>query len=319
MVTVIQRFFGIFIFTTLLLFFWVSSAHALTLTPVKSELAGDPGQTIRGEVEVYNEQNELKTFYVSYENFEPSGEDGSPKFIGGGTGLATWIVSETQVTLAPGEKEIIPYTITIPNEAEAGGYFGAVFFGGQNPDIKNGGEVSVGGKLGTLILLSVRGDIPEAAGLSDFGTGDGKRVYTQLPIGFSYRVTNGGADRIVPVGDVQITNTFGLTSVSIPLNENGGSVLPGSARRFQFAWSGVGAADSFIGTVEQQWNDLHIGWYTAHIRVVWGAEDTQAVARYDFFMFPWQLVLVIAGVLVFALVILRKYNSWIVSRAQKGS
>ncbi len=299
--------------------FQTTEVHALTISPVKAELSGDPGQVIRAEVELLNEQNEPKTFYVSYENFEPSGEDGSPKFIGGGSGLATWLSSETAVTLSPNEKKVVPYTVTIPKEAEAGGYFGAVFFGGQNPNATDGGEISVGGKLGTLILLRVRGDIPEDAGLSDFMIQEGRRFFSELPVSFTYRVTNDGGDRIVPSGDIKVTNTFGMTSVTLALNETAGSILPASARRFNSVWGTQSKPAGFFGTAKRQWNDLHFGWYTAHARVAWGEENTYAVARYDFFMIPWQLTTIAVLILAVFLSLVRKYNSWIVSRAQKGS
>lgn len=302
------------------LFFLVPQqyAHALTLSPVKAELSGDPGQTINAEVELYNEQAEPKTFYTSFENFEPSGEDGSPKFVGGRTGLATWLQAGTVVTLEPGERKVVPYTVTIPSSAEPGGYFAAVFFGGQNPEVTEGGEVSVGGKLGTLILLRVRGDIVENAGLTDFMTAEGKRFFAGLPIDFTYRITNSGADRIVPTGDIRITNTFGMTAETLVVNEKAGSILPNSARRFQASWGGIPAQGSFFEAVKLQWENLRFGWYTAHARVVWGEENTQAAARYDFFIIPWQLSIVSVLILGLLVLLLRKYNSWIVSRAQKN-
>ncbi len=301
-----------------LCFFVTSDALALTLSPVKTEISGDPGQTISAEVELYNEQAESKTFFVSFENFEPSGEDGSPKFVGGGKGLATWISSVDSITLSPGERQIVPYTITIPLNTEPGGYFGAIFFGGQNPAVTAGGEVSVGGKLGTLILLRVRGDIPENAGLLEFATLEGQRIFSELPVNFSYRIKNDGGDRIVPVGDITISNTFGITSETLALNETGGSILPSSARRFDIAWGTVPADTGFFGAVSRQWEDLHFGWYTAHARITWTENEDPVTARYDFFMIPWQLTLVSIFTLVIALMLLRKYNSWILSRARKS-
>lgn len=302
---------------TIALFLTVSPrAHALTLTPVRVEIAGDPGQVIRGEVTLYNEQAEQKTFYTSFENFEPGDdEDGSPKFVGGGSGLATWIVSDPDVTLKPNEKRTIPFTITIPSDTEPGGYFGAVFYGGQNPATLSNGEVSVGGKLGTLILLTVRGDIDEGAGILNFAS-TGGRLIAKTPITFSYRMSNTGADRIVPVGDITITNTVGLTSATLTANEREGSVLPQSARRFTQVWGNESADAGFWNAVQYEWNNLHIGWYTARARIAWGVEGSVSTARYDFVVLPWQLLVVGALCVGIALLGLKRYNTWIVSRAQ---
>ncbi len=309
----------IFILALLIFSAWilpVTPAFALTLSPVRIEIAGDPGQTLHGEIELYNEQSEQKTFFSSFENFEPSGEDGAPKFVGGGKELATWIETEESIVLAPNEKRKISYTITIPEGTEAGGYFGAIFFGGQNPSAVENGEVSVGGKLGTLILLTVRGDIEEGAGILDFGTNIG-RIGVYLPVSFSFRMSNDGADRIVPVGDIRITNGLGMTVATIPANENEGSILPNSARRFTSVWEATGVPGAgFFDTVRYEWNNLHIGWYTAHARVAWGTHNTVSMARYDFFLIPWHLLIVcmcVGGVLAYSV---RRYNAWIIRHAR---
>ena len=132
------------------LFVGIPQAEALTLSPVKVEVTGNPGQTLRGELDLMNEQSDTKTYFSSFENFEPSGDTGSPKFIGGGAGLATWMQTEPSFVIGNGQTLKIPYTITIPADAEPGGYFAAIFWGEDNPAAKQGGEVAIGGKLGVL-------------------------------------------------------------------------------------------------------------------------------------------------------------------------
>jgi hypothetical protein len=44
--------------------------EALTISPVKVEITGDPGQTLNGELELLNEQAFTKTFFASFENFD---------------------------------------------------------------------------------------------------------------------------------------------------------------------------------------------------------------------------------------------------------
>ena len=99
----------------------VPTASALTISPVKIEVSGDPGQTLVGEVELLNEQTATKTFFTSFENFEPSGDTGSPRFIGSDDGLATWLQAAPEAVVAPGTTVKIPFTISIPAKAEPGG------------------------------------------------------------------------------------------------------------------------------------------------------------------------------------------------------
>src|SRR5689334_9564435 len=97
-----------------------SVAHALTVSPARLEVTGDPGRTISGDFLLMNEQKEQKTFYSSFENFEAQGESGSPNFIPGQDGLATWIDAPAQVILGPGEQRVIPFSVSIPTGAEPG-------------------------------------------------------------------------------------------------------------------------------------------------------------------------------------------------------
>ncbi len=292
---------------------------ALTASPVKVEVTGDAGQTLHGEIELVNEQSEQKTLYTSFENFEPAGDTGAPRFIGSAEGLATWMKAQTSVTLDAGQKIIVPYSITIPTNAEPGGYFAAIFFGEQDPETQKAGEVSIGGKLGILILLRVSGDIVENAGISEYTSLGGNRFFASLPVNLTYRFSNSGGDRVVPLGDIVIKNTFGFMSAEIPANLNEGSVLPNSSRKFQALWGtplAEGETHSFFKRVQTQFTDFHFGFYRAHLSVVYGTTNQPASEIFSFFIIPWQLLLVVLGVLIVFWFFLRTYNSWIVARSR---
>ncbi len=298
------------------------SAAALTISPVKVEVTGDPGQTLRGELELLNEQPGQKTFFTSFENFEPSGDTGSPKFIGKKDGLATWLGADLSVVIATGETIKVPYTITIPSDAEAGGYFAAIFFGEQDPSTQLAGEVAIGGKLGVLILLRVAGDIVEQAGISEFTVSEGSKLKSGLPIGLSYRFSNSGGDRAVPLGDIVIKNMFGGTAATVAANINEGSVLPNSARKFQTMWGEPMVANtktSFFTTAKKQLTDFHFGFYKANLSLVYGATNQTASDSFWFAIVPWQLLLLVLGALLIAIFMLKKYNSWIISKSNKKS
>lgn len=278
---------------------------ALTVSPAKLEIAGDPGTTLAGTIELFNEQNKTQTLYTSYENFESNDDTGAPRFVGGDSGLATWIDVQDSLTLLPQERIEVPYTITIPENADAGGYFAALFFGNQPPQ-EEGGTVSIGGRLGVLILLRVNGDIPEAGGILDFESTDQKRFYTTPPIEFVYRFSNTGGDRVAPEGTIEMHNTFGITTESFDANPKQGSVLPGTARKFTNTWEAtVEPGQGFFGNAKSQWNDFHFGWYTAHLDLMWGASDQTVNETYSFFILPWQLVLLALIVIMFVICVLK--------------
>lgn len=303
---------------TLCVVFEASSAYALTISPVKLEINGDPGQTLTGELELFNEQTETKSLFSSYENFEPSGDTGSPRFTDGATGLATWISLASNVVIQPNQTVKVPYTITIPADAEPGGYFSAVFWSEDNPAAREGGEVSIGGKLGVLILMRVNGDIKEAAGISNFSI-DGSRWVTKLPISFVYRFKNDGADRVVPLGNIEIKNIFGGVTAVLPANENEGSVLPNSIRKFQTLW-GVpkkdGESSGFFTVAQAQLSDFHLGVYSANLTLTYGATNQIAMDSFYFFFIPWQLLSIVVVILIVLSVLLKFYNRWIIAKSK---
>jgi Sec-independent protein translocase protein TatA len=266
---------------------------ALTVSPPKLELSGDPGSTIAGVIKLYNEKETEQSFYTSFENFEPSDDSGTPRFIGAESGLATWLTTTGSVTLSPSERIEIPFTLSIPADADAGGYFAAVFFGTQPPQ-KEGEIVSIGGRLGVLVLLRVNGDIAEDGGVLDYALQEGKKIYDMPPVHFEYRFRNNGGDRVIPRGDIELKNTFGVTRATITANPVEGNVLPGSARKFKTSWkTETVEVNGFFNTVKAQWRHFHFGRYTAQLHLGWGFTNQVATDSLVFFVVPWQLIVVV--------------------------
>lgn len=301
---------------------YVQSVSALTISPTKIEMQGDPGQTLYGEIELYNEQEGERTFYLSAENFEPRGESSAPFFIGAKDGLATWFTFGDSVDLLSGERKVVPFSLTIPENADPGGYFSAVFFSNQPVVPGKDGEVFVGGKIGVLILLRVSGDVSETVEGLQFRVQDDRSIWYTQPESFTYRLTNTGGDRIVPRGLVSVRNMFGREVVALSANVLEGNILPNSARSFQVDWSGEGrvtAEDGFFTKAKKEWNDFHFGRYTAELNLSWGYTNQTAKAVVVLFFFPWHLLVLVGGSVLLLGVGgyfgIRHYNRWIISKA----
>ena len=322
---------------------YANQASALTVSPVRAELAGDPGQTLAGEIILFNEQTEIKevkTFYSSFANFEAQGESGTPLFTSSATDLATWIKAPRSVVLKPGEKQTIPYTIEIPKNAEPGGHFAAIFWSTTPPEKEGGGsQVTVGGRLGVLVLLTVNGgQVKGGGGLLEFTAKDKQRIFTSLPVDFIYRFQNTSGNRIQTEGEIKIKNTLGLTSAVLPANKGHGGVLPAGIRKFAITWTGeekneemqviavkpqtpseIGEKLGFFGMAKKEWRNFAFGRYTAELSLKYGQDNKEAGASYSFFVIPWQflsIIIIILGILGFLeMAGLKKYNRWIISKA----
>lgn len=307
--------------------FLASSVQALTVSPVKFEISGDPGQTLKGELKLFNEQDTTKTFYSSFESFEARGETGTPYFFPGTEGLATWMSTDPQVTLEPQERKIIPFSIVVPENADPGGHFAAIFWSASLPQTQEGGQVSVSAKLGVLILLRVTGEIEGEGGLLEFASKDKQRVFISPPIHFEYRFQNSGGDRVKPEGEIKIKNIFGMTKIALPANPRLGNVLPNSIRKFKTVWElkengsqqeaeDNGDEKGFFTTVKTQWINFAFGLYTAKLNINFGTENEEASAKYRFFVIPWQLLTIFVFILAIIWVLIKKYNQWIIKKAR---
>lgn len=326
---------GIFLLFTTLAILTAPLAQAITITPPRLELDGDPGTTVSSEFKVVNESQSSTTYYTQVENFEAKDESGNPQFVQAKEGLATWISVESAVTVGPGERKTIPFTIRIPRNAEPGGYFSSIFVRTTPPSV-SGGEVSIGARLGTLVLLRVNGDIQEGVDILEFSTKEKQRFFTSLPIELYYRFQNTGADRVSPKGDVIIKNLIGLKAKVLSANRTDGSVLPRSIRRFETAWvnGGGGQEDpatvvnarnpgGFFEEVKYQWNHFAFGYYKANLNITYGQNNDVAEGTFRFIVFPWQLFVVVLVGTVVGLTVLRfvvkRYNRRIINKAKLNS
>lgn len=304
----------------------VITAQALTVSPARAELTGDPGETISDSFLIINEQDTEQTYYTSVENFESQGETGTPNFTASKEGLPSWVTVDEKVTLKKGERIKVPYSIAIPQGADAGGHFAAIFLSTVPPTAEDG-QVSVGAKVGMLILLKVTGDVKEEGGLISFELSEAKKVLTSLPVNFVYRFKNDGNDRVKPEGSITVKNTFGMEVATIDANTKMGNVLPGSVRRYvedlRFGDKDAPAVSApFFDHVKFQKDNFALGMYTATLALSFG-NSGKAESSVTFFMFPWQLLtvtLVIILVIVLLFVVLVKhYNKWIIKQARAAA
>lgn len=321
--------------SALAVFGFARKAQALTFSPVRIEMSGNPGEVMDSAFKVFNDEREAKTYYVVTENFEARDESGNPTFISSKTGLSSWISVPKIITLAPGERKMVPFQVHIPKNIEPGGYFAGVLVALEPPEDRGAGKIALGSQTGPLILFRVNGNISENSEVLEFATINKQRVFSSLPVGFYYRFQNSGADRVKPQGLVRILNTFRMTSKDLIANRSDGSVLPKSIRRFETWWltSGGGKEDPLKEPAEQQpsgffqaasyqWRHFALGMYTARLELAYGEQVKQGVIEtYTFFVFPWQLLVIILGGLVVAWFILkfglRRYNNWVIAQAQK--
>lgn len=296
------------------------TAQALTISPARLEFASDPASVVTNEVTITNEQDSDQTYYTSVESFEAQGESGTPSFTPSKEGFPSWVQVVDKIEIKKGEKIKIPFTVSVPANADAGGHFAGICLSTIPPATK-GGEVAVGAKLCMLMLLKVNGDIKEDGGVISFVTKDGSRIMTSLPVDFVYRFSNNGNDRVKPNGTTTIKNMIGFTTKELNANANEGNVLPHSVRRFEMKWGNEEAlpvSASFFTHVQYEMRNFALGVYFANLDLTFGTKT--ASNSLWFIILPWHLLVVIffIGAIVFLMlkVMLKRYNKFIIAQAR---
>lgn len=305
-------------------------AASITVSPPKLEIEAEKGQTISQNITITNGEPTELVLGTSVSDFTASGESGEAAFTQSENqtafSLSSWIsLPSATITVPASGKVSMPFTVRIPDIAEAGGHFGTIFF---SPVTSGGGDIAVKQKVGVLLLVKVKGEIREQGTLDIFDTFNAKvlpnqvhltkpqAVFEKFPINFAVRVTNTGNVHSKPSGKIILKNTLGriLTRVGeevilsptgavsgtklvdyLPVNDSKGNVLPGSSRVFLQPWKGYGSiVYDQTGKRELVWKGLGFGRYTAELELNYAGKDL-AKQTVSFWILPWKIM---AGVIL---------------------
>ncbi len=230
----------------------------------------EPGEHRQETIRITNSGDEDVTLYASKQDFIAGDDTGTPRFIDSdediGFGLVDWIEMEQEhVTTPANTRQEVAFNIQLPENAEPGGHYGAVFYGPGSGD----GQVWVQARLWVLILVQVDGEVEEKWELRDFQIWqaiDGgfmeNEVFDSTDIvSFYLNFENQGNvhlqpewkihiydkddTRLTEIGSKDLISSDGAhiweTIVDyLPINEGGGNVLPQSDRSFYTQWEWFG-------------------------------------------------------------------------------
>jgi len=218
-----------------------SAANALKISPMRTDVSADPGETKVVKVTVTNPTNAKVGIRIIQNDFIAGDEEGTPAIIldenefAKSNSLKRFMTPLENVVLEPNETRVIDAEIVVPADAEPGGYFGVVRFAPTDPD--TGGQVNVSPSVASLILLTVNGDAPEKLSLTDFRVQQGERSKSFYVNGdglsLFVRFDNTGNVQAGPFGKVSVQKGSEVVyEADFNDSEQRDMVLPGSARRW---------------------------------------------------------------------------------------
>ncbi|MFF8408438.1 WxL protein peptidoglycan domain-containing protein [Streptomyces omiyaensis] len=250
-------------------------------------LTADPGATLRDRVTVANKTAEPLTFRLYGADAYNTERDGGfalrtlkePQ-----TGTGAWIKPErATVTVPPRSAVTVPFTLTVPADADPGDHPGALVALDERIAPADGGSVALGIQraVGARVYLKVSGPAVPALAVEDVtleqdrpvvpGVRDGTAVVT-------YTLHNRGNVTLNPQVVLSAQGLFGRTLLDRDLAQVPSELLPRQRIRLTEKW---------IGSPQFDWGEVTL---TAT------AKDVRESAGVSFVALPWPL----AGVLLLA-------------------
>ncbi len=292
------------------------TGQALEISPPVLILKGNPGETIKAQISLRDISSGNLLVSGQVNDFLAAGEDGTPKIILKDEGpnpysIQNWVTPAPDFLLVPRQIKVMPVTIVIPTNASPGGHYGVMRFTATPPEL-HGTGVSLAASLGSLMLITVNGQVKEGLAVQELSINkDGKSgtLFESTPINFVERLKNTGNTHEQPVGQVSITNMFGKKVAAVNVNLPPRNILPQSIRKFSEPLD-----STVIGSKKL------FGRYTANLNVIYGAKKQVLTASLVFWVIPYRLIISVVVLLVagfFGLRFLMKnYNQRIISKAQ---
>ncbi|MEK7639488.1 MAG: hypothetical protein AAB388_04995 [Patescibacteria group bacterium] len=250
--------------------------------PGRTELEIKPGETVVYEISVTNRISDGRVFKLEVEDITGSSDGSSAVSL---TGVARGPYSirdyisfpKDTFTLGLGERARIPITISIPADAEPGGFYGSVLVSTVRTEgVANEGTARspIIARIGSLFFITVAGDVEQGGQVTDFSLinkGD-RWWYEEGPIEFGIVYENTGSIHVNPYGEISIINMFGEEVGFMQIEP--WFVLPKSLRVREIAWD----------------REFLFGRYTAHAKINRGYEDIVDEKTVAFFVLPWKIV-----------------------------
>lgn len=267
-------------------------ADTLKITPVRSDIEIQPGQSKVVQMTVTNLTGAAITVHPAENDFIAGDEKGTPALILDETqyapthSLKRFMTPLSDVTVPAKQSATINVKISVPASAQAGGYFGAVRFAPATPS--TGGQVNLNASVASLILLTVPGNTVEKLDLTDFAVQqkgqNGTLFNTNDNIQVTMRFNNTGNVQAGPFGKIAVTEG---KKVVYDTDFNNGDprdvVLPDSSRRWDVPLNKLGS----------------FGHYTVTATLTYGKNNQTIQVSKSFWIIPqWMIIAAIIGGIV---------------------
>lgn len=248
--------------------------------PGREEIELRPGESTVLEITVTNRISDDRMFNLEVEDITGSADGSSSVSLTGERkgpySIADYIsFPEESFVLGLGERARIPVTITVPPNADPGGYYGSVLVSTvRDPGSSDSAapRSPIIARVGSLVFLTVAGDIERVGQTLEVSTIGGKWWYESGPVDMGVLYENKGSVHLNPYGEISIKNMFGEEVGFVELKP--WFVLPSSLRVREVTWD----------------REFLLGRYTVTARINRGYDNVIDEVTTSFWVLPWKVV-----------------------------
>lgn len=206
-----------------------TTKESITLSPAVSKPTVSASEKTEAKLTIINDGLKDYRFLLYARPFSVKSESYDPDYteITDRTEAYQWVkFDKTDLTLAAGERVQVGYTITVPKNASAGGHY-AVLFAETQPDEPSSTQVARKKRVGSLVYITVNGDIQQAGSLESFTV---PFWQTKAPINSNIRINNSGNVHFQV--DTKVVYSTIFNKPRFELNQQN-LILPGTIRRIE--------------------------------------------------------------------------------------
>ena len=278
-----------------------SGGSGLSVSPTRTELSIDPGESEKLVISVRNITKGAIIAKPFVNDFEADNDTGAPKLYKdtnqrNKSSISSFVKGLADVTLNPGETKELTYTINIPTDASPGAYYGAFTYRAVPADqaTPTPGQVALTANVSSLVLIEVPGNITELLhipAIKVYKNDKPSSVFLSAPNKIGITINNQGNSFAKPFGSVNVTDMFGKQVYSYEVNNATprGNVLPNSTRIFKDDLKNVSKP----------------GRYTVVANISYGSGGDILIQKSSFWYLPTWLVLTIVALLLIIAVLSR--------------
>lgn len=274
-------------------------ANGFKVSPVRADVTIEKGKTNVQKIYVTNVNNYTITARAVINDFEAStDESGKPSIIldenksASSNSFKSLVKSIPDITLDAGKTAEVPVTITVPSDAPAGGYYGAVRFVSAETENTSQKNVALSASVGTIFLVKVPGALTEQLQMVEFTAaknGSNGRFFTSgKDLQVVTRLKNTGNIHVQPFGRVQISDRSGKIVEDYEFNNTDprANILPNSTRKF-------------TDNLKKQ---NFIGKYTLTTNLGYGTSGSLISQKTTFWVVPVWVIAVVVSIFVLVIV-----------------